>query len=122
VTNLDLRITAATAASPARLRADGILRAALIQLGRALAEGDTGAVALLDALEDLGKVADGLRREGELDAALDDVAALAHLDAAEMDLTPADVEQLAAEAAAALPKAAGAVVHLDAQRDRRWTA
>jgi hypothetical protein len=124
VINKNLAITAATAASPARLRADGIQTAALIQLGRALAAGDTRARDLLDALEDLGKVADGIARDGELDAALDDVRTYARLDAAVMDLTTADVEQLSAQSWAALPsdnEAAddGTVVSLPTQRNRR---
>lgn len=117
--NANLGITPATAASPARLRADGIQAATLIRLGRALAAGDTGARDLLDALEDLGRVADGITRDGELAAALSDVATYARLDAAVMDLAPGDVQQLARQAAAALPETPATVHHLPAQQDRR---
>lgn len=118
MTNAQIGITSATAASHARLRADGIRVADLIRIGRALAEGDTNAVQLLDALEDLGKVADGAYREGALDAALDDVATYARLDDAVMDLSVADVRQLAEQANAALPDT-GTVVRLAAQPERR---
>lgn len=116
--DLTVGVTPATAASPARLRADAIQRETLIQIGRILAEGDTGARDLIDALEDLGRLAVADRRDGELDAALDDVATYAHLDAAVMPLTREDVQQLADQAQAALPQAA-TVVHLPQQQDRR---
>lgn len=128
MTNETVGITAATAASPARLRADAIQRATLIQLGRMLAEGDANAVALYDALEDLGRLAGSDRRDGELDAALDDVATYAALDAAVMDLSPADARQLFEQAARALPVTAavtpstGTVVEFPQQHDGRWTA
>lgn len=117
MTNAQIGITPATAASPARLRADRIQTDTLIQLARIIAEGDAGSVALLDALEDLGKLAEANRRDGEIDAALDDVASLARLDAAVMDLSAADVRQLATEAQDALPTPT--VVHLPAQPERR---
>lgn len=116
MTNLNLGITPRTAASPARLRGDGIQAAALIAIGRVLAEGDDGARRLIDALEDLGKVSHD-PAPGELDGALDDVATLAHLDTAHMDLSPADVRQLFEQAARALPDAP--VVELPRQQDRR---
>jgi hypothetical protein len=100
VKNLDLRITPPAIGRPAQLLAEGILTKALIQLGRALAEGDERATHLSNALEDLGKISYD-PRDGELNAALDDVATLARLDAAVMDLTPGDVRQLADEARAA---------------------
>lgn len=122
MTNLTIGITPPTAASSARLRADQIQRDTLLQLARVLAEGDTTAVQLLDALEDLGKLAQADRRDGELDDALDDVASLARLDDAVMDLSRADVQQLAEQATAALPAGPGRVVQLPAQQNRRWTA
>jgi hypothetical protein len=103
VTNLTIGITPPALGRPARLRADAIQRAVLVQLARAIAEGDQRAVHLIDALEDLGRLAAGEPRDGELDDALDDVAALASLGAAEMPLSPADVRQLAEQAQAALP-------------------
>lgn len=118
--NADIGIIAATAASPAQLKATGILTAALIQIGRTLAEGDDGARLLIDALEDLGNVANGNRRDGQLDRALNDVASLAHLDTAVMDLTAGDVRQLAGEAAHAVAVVAdGAIVYLPEQQNRR---
>lgn len=105
MTNLNIGITPAALGRPARLRADGIRMQDLVQLGRALAEGDDRARRLIDALEDLGRLAETDRRDGELDAALDDVAALAGLDDAVMDLTNADVEQLAEQAEEALDAA-----------------
>lgn len=103
MTNENLTIAPATAASSARLRAVGIRTADLIQIGRIFAEGDDRTRLLINALEDLGTIANGTAREGELDAALEDVAELARLDDAAMDLTPSDVRQLAEQANAALP-------------------
>lgn len=116
MTNKTLGITPRTAASPARLRADGIQIATLVQLGRQLAEGDDGARRLIDALEHLGTVSADAA-EGELNDALDDVKALGHLDDAVMVLSPADVQQLADEAARAV--APSPVVHLPRPQDRR---
>lgn len=118
MTNAQIGVTARTAASPARLRADQIQTAALIQVGRMLAEGDDGARRLIDALEHLGTVAADAA-EGELDDALDDVRTLGRLDAAVMDLTNADVHQLADEAVHAGAIADGSVTRLPRQQDRR---
>jgi hypothetical protein len=116
VTNLTIGITPRTAASPARLRADGIQDAALIQLGRMLAEGDDGARRLIDALETLGTVSYDAA-PGELNGALDDVRSLGRLDAAVMDLSDADVHQLADEAVHAGAIADGSVTRLPGQRE-----
>lgn len=118
-TNLNLGITPGASGRPARLRADAIQHAALIAIGRAFAEGDTRSTHLLDALEDLGRLAVADPRDGELDDALADVATLAHLDDAVMDLSRADVEQLADDAVHAVAVAAGSVVPLPTQQDRR---
>lgn len=119
MTNAQIEIIARTAASLPKLRADGIRFADLIQIGRIIAAGDDGSRHLIEALEDLGKVADGAYREGALDAALDDVATYARFDdRAVMDLSDADVRQLAEQATAALPDT-GTVVHLTAQPERR---
>lgn len=104
-------ITQPTKASPARLRADGIQVATLIQIGRMLAEGDDGSRRLINALEDLGAVSHDAR-DGELDGALDDVATLARLDAAVIDLSPADLQQLCDEALHAVAIASGSVIPL----------
>jgi hypothetical protein len=103
--NRNLGIAPAALGRPAQLRADGIRIQDLIQLGRALAEGDTRSMQLLDALEDLGKLAESGRRDGDLIDAIGDVVTLGGLDAAVMDLTPSDVGQLAVEAWEALPAA-----------------
>lgn len=116
MTNLNVGITPPAIGRPATLRADEIQTATLITVGRALAEGDDNARRLLDALEDLGTVSRD-PAPGELDGALDDVATLARLDTARMDLTPADVRQLFEQAARALP--VPAVVQLPRQQDRR---
>lgn len=115
MTNLNVGITPPATTRPAILRADPIQWATLIAVGRALAEGDDNARLLINALEDLGTISRD-PSPGELDGALDDVAALARLDAARMDLTPADVRQLFEQAARALP---GVVVELPRQQDRR---
>jgi hypothetical protein len=116
VINAQIGITPRTAASRARLRADEIQTAALIQIGRMIAEGDDGARRLIDALEDLGKVSMDAR-EGELDSALDDVRHLGHLDAAVMDLTDAEVRQLADDAVHAGAIADGSVTRIPQQRE-----
>lgn len=114
--NADLEITPPAIGRPARLRAEAIARAILIQIGRTLAESDDRSRDLIEALEDLGQIADGILRDGSLDGALDDVATLANLDAPEMDLSTADVQQLAAQATSALAGPVGTVVRLPAQR------
>lgn len=102
MTNLNLGITPPKLGRPARLRADGIRVQDLIQIGRVLAEGDDRARLLINALEDLGRIAED-PRDGELDAALDDVAELARLNDAVIDLSPEDVRQLAEQADVSLP-------------------
>lgn len=114
--NAQIGIVAKTAASPARLRADGIQIAALIQLGRMLAEGDDGARLLIDALEDLGRVSRDAA-DGELGKALDDVRELGRLDGAVMDLSDADVHQLADDAVHAGAIADGSVTRIPQQRE-----
>lgn len=119
--NKNLGITRGTAASAPKLLARGIQADTLIQLGRVLAAGDDRARDLLEALEDLGRVADGAYREGSLDDALGDVAELGRLDSAEINLSDADVQQLAAQATAALPDEdarPGTLHHLPAQTRR----
>jgi hypothetical protein len=121
VINKNLGVTPPALARPARLRADQIRVNDLVQLGRALAAGDDRARLLLDALEDLGQIAD-TAREGELDATVQDIETYARLDRAEMDLTDGDVRQLLRQSAHAANAADGVVVHLPTQQDRRWTA
>lgn len=118
MTNLNIGITPPALGRPARLRADGIQTATLIQVGRMLAEGDDGARRLVNALEDLGKVSLDAA-EGELNGALDDVVTLAALDTAHIDLSRADVAQLADEAVHAVAISAGSVIPLPEQQDRR---
>lgn len=116
--NAQLSIIQATAASHAKLVAVGIQTDTLIQLGRMVAAGDDGSRRLIDALEALGKVADGAYIEGSLDEALGDVATEGRLDDAVMDLSDADVQQLAKQATAALDAGTGTVHHLPAQTRR----
>jgi hypothetical protein len=118
VTNLTIGITAPAIGRPTRLRADGIRVKDLMQLGRTLAEGDDRARRLIDALEHLGQISHD-PAEGELDWALGEVATLANLDAAEMDLTPADVEQLAGQAEEALDVLARASRPVAPRREAR---
>ncbi|MGW5352245.1 hypothetical protein ACWERV_17250 [Streptomyces sp. NPDC004031] len=115
--NKNIGITEPALGRPARLRADAIQRAALIAIGRVLVEDADRGRRLIDALEDLGTI-NRDPAEGELDGALGDVLDLAYLDtAAEMDLTAADTQQLADEAARA--GAPAPVVQLPRQQDRR---
>jgi hypothetical protein len=117
VTNLNLRILARVFGRPATLRADVIRRDTLTQLAAALREDHTSEVqnaldALVDAMgHDL--------RDGEIDKLVADIESVTHMDAAQMDLTDADVQQLATEAALAAQVAAGSVVALPQQQDRR---
>lgn len=116
MTNAQIGITSKTAASAAQLRVDGIQTAALIQLARQIAEGDDGARLLINALEDLGKISHDAA-DGKLDDALDDVRTLGRLDAAVIDLTDADVHQLADEAVHAGAIADGSVTPIPQQRE-----
>jgi hypothetical protein len=120
VTNLNIGITEPAIGRPAILRADPIQWATLIAVGRALAEGDDNSRLLINALEDLGTISHD-PAPGELDRALADVATLARLDTARMDLTASDVRQLFEQAARART-APAAVVELPRQQDRRWSA
>jgi hypothetical protein len=119
VINAQLGITPRTAASRAQLRADRIRRDTLTQLAAALREADDNDLQnALDALiEAVGNPADG---EGaEIDALVGDIEDLAGMGRAVMDLTDADVRQLADEAVHAGAIADGSVTRLPQQQDRR---
>lgn len=122
MTNLNIGITPATAAGPARLRADRIRRDSLIMLAAALREDHDGH--LQNALDSLVDAVESPRdSEGaELDALVADIEDLADMGRAEMTLTRADVDQLADDAVHAVALAAGSVVELPKQQDRRWSA
>jgi hypothetical protein len=104
VRNLNLTITAPAMGRPARLRADRIRRDTLTALARALREDHDGSVQ--DALDALVDAIESPRdREGaEIDALVADIEDLAGMGRADMPLTPGDVQQLAEQAASALPQ------------------
>lgn len=100
MTNLDVQVLRGTTTSPAQLLARPIRHADLVQLARVLAAGDDQSTRLLNALEDLGTIADNAY-EGELDAAVQDIEAIANLGQAVCDLTDADLGQIEFQAAKA---------------------
>lgn len=114
--NKTLQIVRGAAGRPARLRADRIRRDTLTMLAAAWAEDHDNSVrdavdALIDAMKhDAPDV--------EIDALVDDITDLADMGRAVMTLTPADVHQLADQAADALPTA-GTVTALPVHQDRR---
>jgi hypothetical protein len=119
MTNLDLGITPPATARPARLRVDRIRRDTLTRLASALRDDHEGH--LQNALDKLIDAVDNpLDTEGaELDALVADIEDLADMGRADMALTPADVEQLRDEAVHAVAIAAGSVVPMPKQQDRR---
>lgn len=120
MTNLNLRILARTITRPATLRADVIRRDTLTMLCAALREDpDNDVQNALDALTDA--MGHDLR-DVEIDALVGDIETAARMDTAQMDLTDSDVQQLATEAALAAQVAAGSVISLPQQQDRRRSA
>lgn len=103
MTRLDLTITPGAFARPARLRADRIRRDTLTALAAALREDhDSELMNAIHALVDA--VHSPHDTEGaEIDALVEDIEHLAGMDEAAVDLTDADVRQLAEQATAALP-------------------
>lgn len=83
------------------LRADTIRRDTILAIARALREHPRGRD-LIDRLDDLGEVDLCGGAEGELDALIEDVEALADMDAAAVTLSRADLDQLARESADAV--------------------
>lgn len=96
----DLTIRLHPSRSP-YLRADAIRRDTILAIARALRDEPTGRT-LIDALDNLGEAALGNTYEGELDALIEDVEALADMEAACVSLSRADLDQLAREAADAV--------------------
>jgi hypothetical protein len=118
--NLNIGITPGAIGRRPQLRADRIRRDGLTMLAAALAEDDDNS--LRNALEELIDAAKHRAPDVEVDALVADIEDLAGMGRAVMDLTPADVEQLADEAVHAVAIAAGSVVPLPTQQDRRRSA
>jgi hypothetical protein len=117
VTNQNIAITPAALGRPARLRADRIRRDTLTMLAAALREDDDNSVR--NALDELIDATGHDTSDDEIDALVADVEDLAGMGRAEMALSRADVEQLADDAVHAVAVAAGSVVPLPTQQDRR---
>lgn len=115
--NLNIGITPQATARPARLRADRIRRDTLTMLAAALREDNDNS--LRNALDELIDVLGGDPSDNEVDALVADIEDLADMGRADMALSPADVEQLADDAVHAVAIAAGSVVPLPTQQDRR---
>ena len=80
------------------LRADQIRNETLVQLVQHWAD-PTSRDAILDALDELAAVVSGVAREGELDAAIEQVEDVASMDSAQVEVGAHDMRRLAAEAA-----------------------
>jgi hypothetical protein len=78
------------------LREDGIRKDTLMALVAGWGDPDTRDQ-VLDALDELAAVVRGVRREGELDAALEQVEDVASMDTAQVEVSIPDVHRLAAE-------------------------
>lgn len=78
-----------------RLRTDMIRHTTLVELGRAWLEDPTAVADVLDALAETLR---GARREGEVDAAVEDVESVCHMGPAEMPVGRPDLVQLINEA------------------------
>lgn len=79
------------------LRADQIRTSDLVALGKALYDDPRND--LLEALRELGRVASANPSDGEIDDLIGDVETHAGMDRAEIDLSRAELDQLAQEAA-----------------------
>jgi len=78
------------------LRADQIRNETLVQLVQHWAD-PTSRDAIIDALDELSDVVHSARREGELDAALENVEDVASMDTAQVEVSMQDVRRLLAE-------------------------
>lgn len=78
------------------LRADQIRTDTLVQLVTGWADPDRRDE-VLDALDELAAVVNSVRREGELDAAVEQVEAVACMDSAQVEVSIPDVRRLLAE-------------------------
>jgi hypothetical protein len=123
------------------LRVDQIRNDTLIQLVQHWAE-PKDRDAIIDALDELAAVVTGVAREGELDAAVEQVEDAAGMDTAQVQVGMHDVRRLLAELAeverrtSRFAKGASEIKHpsmlptrrhlkanpLPEQTDRRWTA
>lgn len=123
------------------LRVDDIRRDTLMQLVQHWGE-PKDRDAILDALDELAEIVTGPRREGELDAAVEQVEDVAGMDTAQVEVNAFDVRRLLGELGAVervtsrFRKGASEIKHpsmratrkhlatnpLPGQQDRRWTA
>ncbi|MFD9248448.1 hypothetical protein [Streptomyces bottropensis] len=123
------------------LRVDDIRRDTLMQLVQHWGE-PKDRDAILDALDELAEIVTGPRREGELDAAVEQVEDVAGMDTAQVEVNAFDVRRLLGELVAVervtsrFRKGASEIKHpsmratrkhlatnpLPGQQDRRWTA
>lgn len=78
------------------LRVDQIRTDTLVQLVQHWADPDSRDQ-ILDALDELAAVANGPRREGELDAAIEEVEDVAGMDTAHIEVRGHDITRLLAE-------------------------
>ena len=78
------------------LRVDQIRTETLVQLVQHWAD-PTSRDAIIDALDELSDVVHSARREGELDAALENVEDVASMDTAQVEVSMQDVRRLLAE-------------------------
>lgn len=120
MTNLDIQVLSGTTTSPAQLIAKPIRHADLVQLARVIAAGDDQSTRLLNALEDLGAIADNAY-DSEVDAAVQDIETIANLGQAVCNLTDNDLGQLEFQAAKAQTPS-GTVTRLPAQRPEAGAA
>ena len=92
------------------LRADAIRTDTLTTIAAAMAKDHEYRRELINLLDELGAVVTGRAREGEQDALIADIEAVADLDPAVVELTRDELRQLAREAADACNTLAPAVV------------
>lgn len=84
------------------LRGDGFRTSDLVTLAQALYDDPRND--LLEALRELGRIASANPSDGEIDDLIDDVETIAGMDRAEIDLSRAELDQLAREAAGAVDR------------------
>ncbi|MFJ8345118.1 hypothetical protein ACIQ9J_01825 [Streptomyces sp. NPDC094153] len=80
------------------LRADQIRTDTLVQLVAGWADADTRDT-VIDTLDQLAKVVQGVRREGELDAAIEEIEGAASMDTARIEITAGTARRLFQELA-----------------------
>jgi hypothetical protein len=84
------------------LRADEIRADTITALAKAMANDPAYRTELINLLDELGAVVTGRAREGEQDALIGDIEAVADMGPAEVSLMRADLRQLARESADAV--------------------